>query len=126
MKKKPSKAAELRQNQQYHSALESIRHIGHVAVTPEAACMLVWTNPGADIDALVDRLARHHSASGYRVPEIQKRAVDAEAEAIFKRSDPDTRTAVAGLLDRWYSRYLLAADVGFELGFAAANALSRR
>lgn len=114
---------------EHEVTLKQIRAAAIGPVNPEALRQLIWES-GVDIDRLVDRLARTHPADGYRSPSIQKRTIDACADDVLARldgsKDRPSRADIQDLLDRWYSRYLLAADVGFELGFAAAQTLQGR
>lgn len=77
---------------------------------------------GRDIDDLVDDLARA-GAPPARARDIQKFAVDDLTRHIIEGTSRDPG-AVGELVDRLYYRFLLAGDVGFELGFNAARLLS--
>lgn len=127
MKKTPSNAAERRRQDQHQTALESIRRVARVAVTPDVAAMLVWTSPGAGLDDMVDRLARMHKVEAHRRLPIQRRAVEAAIAKFLKdvatMTPTEAHDEMADIVDRNYSRFLLASDVGFELGFAAATSL---
>lgn len=92
------------------------------ALTTEALRETLWET--ADLDAMVDDFARSHPTSAYRDPNLQKSAHDAITAAALGRIDGAAELREA--LDRMYSRFLLAADVGFEIGFAAAHSMSGR
>jgi len=103
-------------------ALKQLRQAAGAAVTTDALRQLVWDS-GVDIDEMVDRFARTHPAKGYRESALQKKRLDALANSLVEHLASKEQQDVREVLDRWYSRYLLAADVGFDLGFAAAQSL---
>jgi hypothetical protein len=86
---------------------------------------MVWDS-GVDIDEMVDRFAKNHQAKGYHEPGLQKEQLDALANRLVGRLAPQEQVEVREMLDGWYARYLLAADVGFELGLGVAQALPGR
>lgn len=93
-----------------------IRGIVEEAVSPQVIMDEIWQH-NADLDRLVDEYAASHYADGYRKPQVQNRNIN----RVVARGD----AAVTEIHEHMYSRFLMAADIGFELGFAAANRLSR-
>lgn len=91
-----------------------VRSIVDEVVAPQVILDEIWQH-NVDLDKLVDDYARSHYAEGYRLPSVQKKNIDKQIGS----------TEANKLFDNMYSRFLLAADVGFELGFAAANRLNR-
>jgi hypothetical protein len=110
----------------HEQALRSIHTAARRAVTPCVVRSLVWQS-GADLDAMVDDFASTHPLDAYRRPELQKHALDSLETAIVDRlsSMPaaEAEQLIRDMVRRSYTRYLLAADVGFELGVAAAQSL---
>lgn len=102
-----------------HSAQLRARIQGAIdtAVAPQVILDEIWQATDVDLDRLVDEYAASHYADGYRKPELQNRNIN---RAVDRGDD-----AVREVHEHMYSRFLMAADVGFELGFAAANRLSR-
>jgi hypothetical protein len=123
VKKRSTATAAGREAARQKTILEVQRQV-RAAVTPHALLRLIWEND-VDIDVLVDRHARNSDADGYRNPGIQKARIDARVDDLVARLAESEGAEVRGVLDIWYSRYLLAADVGFEMGFAAAMALQK-
>jgi hypothetical protein len=105
-----------------HTALISrIRGAVVAAIDPQALMQLLWDANEINIDTVVDEFARTHAADGYRDPRIQKEALDALQESLHGALPENASHDFATFANGWYSRYLLAVDVGFEMGFAAAN-----
>lgn len=102
------------------------RHRAAAAVAGAASVKTIlhalWKHPDVDIDALVDSFARTHDAEAYRSPKFQKAAVDQLMQQLLDSQSPQQQM-IRDLADRSYTRFLLAGDVGFELGFHAARAL---
>lgn len=100
---------------------------------PEDILGLLWDlgrggdRPILDVDRIVDEFARTHDADGYRDQDMQKAALDDIQEELFTALGalPEkNRHAFNTFAQNWYSRQLLAVDVGFLMGHAAAKSLS--
>ena len=104
----------------FEATLTDIRRKAYLSLSPQELLRLIWDS-GVDLDTLVDRFARTHRADGYRNPELQKKSLDAIADRLSgKLAEPEARE-LRDVLEHWYCRYMLAADIGFEMGFAAAS-----
>lgn len=84
--------------------------------------MLVWTDRAVNVDALIDRLAVKEPDA--RMDAIQG-LLDQTVERLEGKAFQEGGSVIRALYDRCYRRCLLASDVGFELGFAAATSLLR-
>jgi len=116
----------VRQLAEHRGAVQDIREAAGAAVTSDVIRRAIWDS-GVDVDRLVDLFATNHLVKDFRDIELQKQSLDGLADTLMRRLETmwsaDARCNLRELLDGWYSRYLLAADVGFELGWGAAHAL---
>lgn len=119
--KKETKSSETRREMQHAAVVAKIRKVATAISAPEVLREAMWEEQDHDLDTLVDAYARTHYADGYRDPRMQKDQLDALQVRLVNRGQYE----VNEFAERWYSRYLMAADVGYEMGFAAAMRLQK-
>jgi hypothetical protein len=110
----PKRVLRARQSAKLRSRIE---RAVEEAASPHVILTEIWNQNGVDLDRLVDDYAASHYAEGYRKPCVQNSNINNRLD----RGD----AALTEMHENMYSRFLLAADIGFELGFAAANRLVR-
>ena len=64
-----------------------------------------------------------HGGVGYRDPDCQSQAMEENLRFLLETLNDDDRTLVQDHIERLYARFVVAVDVGFEMGFAAARSL---
>lgn len=120
-----SRRSTLPRSRAHAHVVASLRRAVVEMMEPQAFIRLIWDSNQIDIDQVVDQFARSHRADGYRDPGLQKMALDAIQERLWNALPEDSRRDFNTFANGWYSRYLLAVDIGFEMGFAAAKARGR-
>lgn len=128
VRSRQSHKSEHARSQAHAAVIASVRRAVESAIEPQALLRLLWGEDAdhqIDIDQVVDQFMRTHHADGYRDLRLQKAALDELQESLFAALPEKMRADFNMLASGMYSRFVLAVDVGFEMGFAAARTLNR-